>query len=317
MRALIVASVFALLAILATPWIGPGALTPSRVIGGDPLERQIFFEFRLTRTLLACLAGGGLSLAGCLFQAMLRNSLATPYTLGVSSGAALGAVVLIVAGSEAIWLGAVGGALMALAAVLGFAWSQRSLSAHGLILAGVAINSVCSALIMLIHSFAGFSQSFSIVVWLTGAVDSARYDRLAFLAAAIAPLAAFIMWQAPAWNLLALGEDWAAARGVHVRRLMLGGYLAGSMLAAATVSFTGPIGFVGLLVPHIVRRLAGPDHRSLMPCSLLCGAGFLAICDSIGRTALAPADVPVGVITALLGGPGLILILRSQRAGKG
>jgi iron complex transport system permease protein len=316
MRALILAAAFALVSILLTPWIGPGALSPARVFAGDPLDRQIFVEFRLSRTLLACLAGGALSLAGCLFQAMLRNSLATPYTLGVSSGAALGAVLLIVAGSEHLWLGAIAGALLALAAVLGFAWNQRSLSAHGLILAGVAINSVCSALIMLIHNFAGFSQAFSIVVWLTGAVDGVRYYRLALLALAIAPVAALIVWQAPAWNLLALGEDWAAARGVHVRRLMLAGYLGGSLLAAATVSFTGPIGFVGLLVPHIVRRLAGPDHRVLMPCSLLCGAGFLAICDAVGRTILTPADVPVGVITALLGGPGLIWILRSQPERK-
>jgi iron complex transport system permease protein len=297
---------------VTTPWIGPGELSPSKVFAGDDLERRIFVEFRLSRTLLAMLAGGSLSLAGCLFQAMLRNSLATPYTLGVSGGAALGAVLLIILRVPHVWIGATVGSLGALLLVLGFASAQRSLSAHALILAGVAIHSVCSALIMLIHNFAGFTQAFSTIVWLTGAVDGVGLERLVYLAAVVLPIAALIVWKAPAWNLLAVGEQWAAARGAGVRRLMLGGYLAGSLLTAATVSLTGPIGFVGLLVPHIVRLIVGPDHRLLMPCSLLCGAAFLSVCDAVGRTVLAPADLPVGVITALIGGPGLVWMLRSR-----
>jgi len=314
LRILLLASGFAVLSILLTPWVGPGGLSPDLVLAGDALERRIFIEFRLSRTLLAILAGGALSLAGCLFQAMLRNSLATPYTLGVSGGAALGAVLLICLGVPFVWMGALAGALAVLLLVLGFASQRQTLSAHALILAGVAIHSVCSALIMLIHNFAGFTQAFSTIVWLTGAVDGISLSRLGPLAIAVLSVSVLIVWQAPAWNLLAVGDQWAAARGAHVRKLMIGGYLAGSLLTAATVSLTGPIGFVGLLVPHMVRQITGPDHRLLMPCSLLFGGSFLAICDAVGRTILAPADIPVGVITALLGGPGLVWILRSQNA---
>jgi iron complex transport system permease protein len=309
-----IAGASVILTLVITPWIGPGAIHPAKLLAGDSLDRQIFIQFRVSRTLLAMTAGGALSLAGCLFQAMLRNSLATPYTLGVSSGAALGAVVFICLGIPAIWFGAVLGAAVVLLVVLGFTLRQEQLSAHALILAGVSVNSVCAALIMLLHSFAGFTQSFSITSWLIGGVDAIPFPRLAVFAAFALPVGFFVVWQAPAWNLLSVGEQWAAARGASVRRLMLGGYLAGSMLAAVTVSLTGPIGFVGLLVPHLVRQLTGADHRLLLPCSFLFGASFLAVCDAFGRSILAPADIPVGVITALLGGPGLIWMIRSQHA---
>jgi iron complex transport system permease protein len=302
-----------LLTAAVTPWIGPGSIHPAALFH-DPLDRQIFIQYRVSRTLLAMAAGGALSLAGCLFQAMLRNSLATPYTLGVSSGAALGAVVFICLGIPAIFLGAILGAAAVLAIVLSFALRQAQLSAHALILAGVSVNSVCAALIMLLHSFAGFTQSFSITSWLIGGVDTIPYSRLVAFAAFSIPVSLYVIGQAPAWNLLSIGEQWAAARGVSVRRLMLTGYIAGSLLAAVTVSLTGPIGFVGLLVPHLVRQFTGADHRVLLPCSFLLGACFLAVCDAFGRSVLAPADLPVGVITALLGGPGLIWMLRSQHA---
>lgn len=312
MRAVVVAVASSILALLLTPWLGPGGANLQALISGESLERKILLEFRLARTLLAMLAGGSLALAGCLFQAMLRNSLASPYTLGVSGGAALGAVLLICLGIPHVWLGAFTGALFALFVVLGFAARRNSLSPHALILAGVAVHSVCSALILLLHSFAGFTQSFSMIVWMTGSVDGAGLARLGPLAAAVVPVSALIIWQAPAWNLLAVGEQWAAARGAPVRRLMLGGYLLGSFLTAAVVSLTGPIGFVGLLTPHIVRRISGPDHRLLMPSCFFFGACFLTVCDTIGRTVLVPADIPVGVVTALLGAPGLIWVLRSR-----
>jgi iron complex transport system permease protein len=314
MRALTLAILAATLTLVVTPFVGSGGVNLNGVISGDPLERRILIDFRLSRTVLAMLAGGSLSLAGCLFQAMLRNSLATPYTLGVSGGAALGAVLMIILGLPLVWLGAFAGALAVLTIVAGFAARQARLSIHGLVLAGIAVNSVCSALIMLLHSFAGFSQSFSITTWLIGGVDAVVYSRLAWYAAAAIPIWAAIVWQAPSWNLLAVSDQWAAARGADVGRLLRAGYLGGSLLAAATVSLTGPIGFVGLLVPHIVRGIAGADHRWLMPCSLLFGASFVAICDAIARTVMAPAELPVGVITALLGGPGLISLLRSQHA---
>jgi iron complex transport system permease protein len=293
--------------------MGPGFLNPADVLDPDSMDSRIFVEFRLSRTLLAMLAGGCLALAGSLFQAMLRNSLATPYTLGVSSGAALGAVVVICFRLPWVWLGAMAGAIATLGIVMGFSVRRAPLSAYALILAGVGVNSVCLALIALIHSFAGFTQSFSITTWLIGGVDAIAFPRLALYAATVAPVCAFVILKAPEWDLMAFGESWAAARGADVRRLMIGGYVSGSILAAATVSLTGPIGFVGLLVPHLVRHYAGGGHRMLMPCTLLAGAAFLGICDAVGRTVMAPADVPVGVVTALIGGPGLIWIIHSQR----
>jgi len=312
MRPLIPAFLAVIGAAVFTPLFGPGGIDLAAALAGDPLERQILVDLRISRVLLAVLTGGALSLAGCLFQALLRNALATPYTLGVSSGAALGAVIAICLRFPAVWLGAVSGSLLLLVLVLGFAMRQARLSPFALILAGVAASSVCSALILLLHSFAGFSQAFAITIWLIGGVDAIPFPRLALFAGVVLVLSAALVKLAPEWNLVALGDQWASARGVDVKRLMRIGYLAGSLLVAAAVSISGPIGFVGLLVPHVVRHAAGSDHRILMPCSFLYGGAFLAVCDAVGRTALAPADLPVGVVTALLGGPGLIWMLRTR-----
>ncbi|MBK5294817.1 MAG: iron ABC transporter permease, partial [Acidobacteriia bacterium] len=158
-----------------------------------------------------------------------------------------------------------------------------------------------------------FTQSFAITRWLMGGIDSVEFNTLAWLTVLVAPAIFFILTRARQWNLLAVGEEWAQARGVSADRLVKTGYLTGSLLTGAVTALTGPVGFVGLIVPHALRIRLGADHRLLLPCSFLWGASFLAICDAVARTVIAPAEVPVGVITSLLGGPFFIWLLRSRR----
>ena len=276
-------------------------------------------HLRVTRTLLGLFGGAALALAGSLFQAMLRDALATPYTLGVSTGASLGAVIAIalgwhvVAGVPGVWAGALAGAAAVLLLVVVAATRQRHVSAFGLLLAGVATNSVCAALILLDPRTVGHV---GVVHHLTLADRKSRCGRLSGAAdvcgRACVVLAALIIRQARQWNLLAVGEAWAATRGAHVSRLLFAGYASGSILAAATVALTGPIGFIGLVVPHVVRTRVSADDRVLMPCAFFLGGVLLASCDAIGRVVLAPAEVPAGAITAFIGGPYLVWLVRHR-----
>jgi iron complex transport system permease protein len=305
-------------AMLALPWFGPSPLNLDRVLRRQAPDFGILVQLRISRTLLALFAGGALSLGGTLFQAMLRDALATPYTMGISTGAALGAVIVLTAGWQtllglpAIWIGSLTGAALVMFLVVGGSIDKRHLSAFNLLLTGIAVNSVCSALIVLLHSLAGVARSFSISRWLIGSVDSTSYPSLLTFIAAIAVLSSIVILQAKSWNLLAVGEQWAATRGVRVPRLMLTGYLCGSLLTAGTIALTGPIGFVGLIIPHLVRSRVTSDHRVLMPCSFLLGGVLLASCDSLGRVLLAPAEIPAGAIMAVLGGPYLVWLVRNQ-----
>jgi iron complex transport system permease protein len=189
---------------------------------------------------------------------------------------------------------------------------QRRVSAFGLLLAGVATNSVCSALILLVHGLAGMSESFAIARWLIGSLDAVGYSTLGPYVVMVVALAAFVVHQARHWNLLAVGEAWAATRGAPVARLLFAGYASGSLLAAVTVALTGPIGFIGLVVPHVVRTRVSADDRVLMPCTFFLGGVLLASCDALGRVVLAPAEVPAGAITALVGGPYLVWLIRHR-----
>jgi len=300
------------------PLVGPMPLDLGAVLAHREPEWSILWQLRVSRTLLGLFAGGALSLAGSVFQAMLREALATPYTLGVSTSASLGAVIVIalgghtVLGVPAVWMGALAGAAAVLFLVLGSAARPGRMSAFGLLLIGIATNSVCSAAILLIHGFAGLSQSFSIARWLLGSIDAIGYGALVPFVVLVAGIALWILRHARHWNLLAVGEDWASARGTPVSRLLLGGYVAGSALAASTVALTGPIGFVGLIVPHLARSRVGADHRLLMPCAFLMGGVLLAGGDAIGRSVLAPAEIPAGALMALIGGPYLVWLVRRR-----
>lgn len=298
------------------PFVGPSPLDWGLVFQRQEPEWSILINLRLSRTLLGLFAGGALALAGALFQSMLRDSLADPYTLGVSTGASVGAVLAIafdwhtVAGIVGIWAGALAGAAVILFVVMGTATANGQLSSSSLLLAGIAINSVCAALILLIHSLSGISQSFAISRWLIGGLDAVEWPTLLFYVAIVMVSAVLVVRQGRQWNLLAVGDAWAATRGTPVRRALTQGYLAGSVLAAVTVALTGPIGFVGLVVPHVLRRRVGGDDRVLMPCAFLLGGSLLALCDAIGRSIIAPAEIPAGAITAFIGGPHLIWMIR-------
>jgi len=305
-------------AAIVLPWIGSGSISFERVLAKASPDYPIFVELRLSRTLLGLMAGGALALTGSLFQAMLRDSLATPYTLGVSAGAALGAVVTFaldlerLLGFPASWAGAMLGAAAVLVTVAGSALKGGQLSGVRLLLSGIALNSICSAFILLINSVVRDRRSFSITQWLLGSVDSVSYTALLVFAAVVTVTSIVIITQARGWNLLAVGETWAGSRGADLRRLTFIGYCCGSALTAGAIALTGPIGFVGLIVPHLIRSRISPDNRILMPCSLLLGGVMLAGCDTIGRMVMAPAELPAGAVMALIGGPYLVWLVRRR-----
>lgn len=307
-----------ILASILLPCIGPGSISLERVMAKASPDYPIFVELRLSRTLLGLVAGGALSLAGCLFQSMLRDSLATPYTLGVSAGASLGAVLTLafdldrIIGLPATWIGAIVGAAVVLLIVGGASWKGGQLSGARLLLCGISLNAVCSAFILLTDSVVREQRSFSITQWMLGSVDAVSYHALLSFGAITVATSIIVIRQARAWNLLAVSEAWASSRGVDMRRLMITGYCCGSVLTAGAIALTGPIGFVGLIVPHLVRSRISPDNRILMPCSLLFGGVLLASCDTIGRLVLAPAELPAGAIMALIGGPYLVWLVRRR-----
>jgi iron complex transport system permease protein len=306
------------LAAVVLPLVGPTTLDWARLWHHQEPEWSIVTHLRFSRTVLGLFAGGALALAGSLFQSMLRDRLATPYTLGVSTGASLGAVLAIASnwsmagGLAGVWTGALIGAGVVLAIVMGAASSDGLVWSSSLLLAGIAVNSVCAALILLVHGLSGVSQSFAISRWLIGGLDAIDRTTLIMYIVVILAGAYAVLRRARQWNLLAVGEDWAAARGVAVRRMLVEGYLAGSVLAATTVALTGPIGFVGLVVPHLLRSRLRGDDRVIMPCAFFLGGVLLASCDVVGRVVMAPAEIPAGAITAIVGGPHLIWMIRRR-----
>jgi iron complex transport system permease protein len=312
---------FCLLVLLATPWIGTTDVSWRNVIAGVSPDREIFLVARLPRILFSALVGGSLAMAGVLFQTILRNSLADPFTLGISAGSSFGAVVAIWLGFETVvWgiptvsLAAFAGALLAIFLVFYIARTGQALPTLTLLLAGVTLNFVFGAVIMFIHYAANFSQGYLMTRWMMGAVDSADMSTVAHSAPLVVGCLAGLLWISGQLNPLAAGEEWAASRGIDVHRLKIVIYLIGSVLTAAVTAFSGPIGFVGLIVPHTARLLFGPDHRTLIPASFFIGSAFLVLCDTAARTLFPPTEIPVGVITAILGGPFFIALLKRKRA---
>ncbi len=307
------------LALLIAPVIGSTSISLSRAFAGESPDADIFFGARLPRVLMAGLTGIALSVAGVVLQSLLRDALATPYTLGISSGASLGAVVALAFGWRlagqlpAVWVAAFAGAALTLLLVLSIATEGRRISSFTLLLTGVTINSICLALILFIQNITTYGRALTILRWLMGGIEPESYSTIAALALVLLIPCVAVLARAREWNLLAVGEDWAVARGVNAQRAILTGYFATSVLTGATTAFTGPIGFVGLIVPHALRLLLGADHRLLLPASALGGGAFLILCDALARTVLAPTEIPVGVVTAMLGGPFFIWLLKSKR----
>ena len=316
----------AFVACAAAPLIGSTDVDLSRVFDrsipfADNADAQIFFVARLPRVLAGALVGSALAASGVVLQALLRNPLATPFTLGVSAGAALGAMLALtldlssgIAGVSAVPIASFAGSVGAVAIVYGLARARRSgLSTSVLLLAGVTLNSFFSALILFVQFLSDFTQTFRTVRWLMGDLDVSSY---APVAAAVPPLAvafgAFAMLPRK-MNLLSVSDDSAASRGVDVHRTQRVAFLSASLATGAAVSLGGPVGFIGIVVPHLVRLLVGADHRLVLPASAFGGAAFLVACDTVSRTALAPVEVPVGVVTAIIGGPFFLwLLIRSR-----
>ena len=315
-----------LVALVTGPLIGATHISLARVFDraipfADNADAQIFFIARLPRVLAAALVGAALAAAGVVFQALLRNPLATPDTLGVSSGAALGAMLAItfhldvaMLGIPSVPLASFAGSIGAFAIVYALAAARRrGLSTVLLLLAGVTMTAFFQALILFTQYLADFTDTFRTVRWLMGTLDVGSYAPI--LAALPIVLIAFAMLAAlpRSLDLISLGADAAAARGVNVLAAERLALASASLATGAAVALAGPVGFIGLIVPHFVRLIVGSDHRLVLPASALFGAAFLIGCDAVARTIWSAGELPVGIVTALIGGPFFLwLLLRRQ-----
>ncbi len=304
--------------LLTAPLIGPVPLPFSvltSAFDSDPSSR-IFWQIRVPRVLAAFLGGAGLAVGGAVFQAVFRNPLATPYILGVAAGASFGvaAVARIGAGVVILGLGlqswsALGGALLAVGVVWAVTRLRPDAPTSTLLLAGVSLNFFFSSLILFLQYTASFADAYRVLRWLMGGLGgvdaSAVVQMTPFVVLGMAVIFAF----GRELDLLATGSEIAASRGVAVARTRTTLFLATSVMVGGVVAACGPIGFVGMMSPHICRLLLGPGHRLLLPSSAVFGGAFLVLCDVAARTIVAPAELPVGVITAFLGAPFFLWLL--------
>ncbi len=275
---------------------------------------------RLTRVLAGFVTGAALAVAGVVLQAVLRNPLAEPYVLGVSSGAGLGAASAILGGLGVLgaWpvpVAAFAGSVLSLALVYGLANDHGRVPIYGLILSGVIVSAVASSLLMFMVTLAPVEGLHSVLWWMLGNLEVSSVPLLMVASAGMLVGCAVAWVLAPELNALTLGTDMAHHLGVRIRVVVGGALLCATLITASAVALAGLIGFVGLIVPHALRAWLGPEHRRLIPAAALGGGTFLAVCDALARTALAPVEIPVGVVTALLGGPFFLLLLRRRRGG--
>jgi iron complex transport system permease protein len=290
------------------------------------IDRTILYDVRLPRVLLAALLGGALSVAGVVFQALLRNPLADPYVLGVSGGASIGGVLALLLGLGASGAALAGagvpilafaGALGSLALIQWIATVGGRMTVYTVLLTGAIFNAFSAALIYFIQSVASLRQLHAIVFYLMGQIPSYGYIRLGVLGLAVLAVVAALLFMARDYNAMSLGEEGARQIGVDVERVKRRSLVLGSLLTGVAVSVAGLIGFVGLVVPHVLRILLGPDHRLLLPAAFLGGASFLVLADLVARALVAPNELPVGVVTALIGGPFFLYLLRTRRGIHG
>jgi len=313
--------------IVASLAIGPSALTPSDLLDafrrGDAAgpAADIVLRIRLPRVLLALVVGAALATSGVVFQALLRNPLADPYVLGVSGGAALAGIAVLALGgvlgisTRMVPIAAFMGGIFATALLYWVSGGPGRSGPTGLLLTGVVFNAFASAGIVLLASIAGFFDGSRIFLWLIGHLSAVEIDAAGMVAASVIIGLAVACALSRSLNLIALGDETAAQLGVPVdahRRLLL---LSTSLMVGAAVSVSGLIGFVGLIVPHALRLVIGSDHRLLIPAAALTGAGFLVLSDTLARTVLDGRELPVGAVTALVGGPLFIFLLRRAQAG--
>jgi iron complex transport system permease protein len=308
--------------------IGPASLSPADVwasvlahlgIGEPtltPLRDGIVWELRMPRVLTAAAVGAGLALCGAVMQALTRNPLADPYLLGLSSGASVGAVVVIVVGIGLLLpIAAFAGALVALVSTLALAGAAGALTPTRTVLAGLAVSSVFGAITSLVIFWSATGDSYrEILNWLLGSLAGTDWSSVAIAGGAVIFIGVPLLASAKTLDAFAFGDTAAAALGVHVGRSRAWLLTGTALLTGALVSVSGSIGFIGLMIPHAVRFLVGSRHRALLPLSALAGALFLVWADTGARTLFDPRELPVGILTALIGGPVFaVLLLRNRR----
>jgi iron complex transport system permease protein len=307
---------------LTAPLIGSTPIHLSRVFDrtipfADNVDAQVFFVARLPRVLASALVGSAFAIAGVVFQAFLRNPLASPDTLGVSSGATLGAVVVItfhidtaLLGVSAVPVATFAGAAGALGIVYAMSIARRrGTSSTVLLLAGVALSAFLGALNRFIQVIGDYTDTFRSIRWMMGSMDVGSYTDIVVALVPIAAACVAIGTLPRELDLVSIGTEAAESRGVDVRKAERVALVSASLLTGSAVSLGGPIPFVGIIVPHIVRLIVGADHRLVLPAAALFGGAFLVICDVIARTAFGAAGMPVGAITAFLGGPFFLWLL--------
>jgi iron complex transport system permease protein len=311
--------------LIGAPMAGLHVLSLDSIIhpkAGD-LDSDIFWRIRVPRICVSFLAGAALAVSGMAFQAIFRNPLATPFTLGVASGASLGAAIYLrlglaigVFGVSGVSLFAFGGAMLSILLVYGLTRIKSGFSVGTMLLAGVALNFFFSSAILFAQYMSDFTHSFRILRWLMGGLEVVGYESVLNMAPFVFSGTAIILFLSHELNLMMTGEEIAISRGANVGRVKKVLFFATSMMVGGVVAICGPIGFVGMMVPHICRLLIGADHRYLTPATLLFGGVFLTLCDMLARTLIAPAEMPVGIITALLGGPFFIWLLLGRSSSK-
>jgi iron complex transport system permease protein len=287
----------------------------------EPAETEamlttIVWKIRFPRVLLAALVGATLSLGGLVFQAILRNPLAEPYILGISGGSAIGAIIGILMGFSRFpgvtlisFLGSIGTLLL----ILGISAGQSILKKNALLLSGVMVNAFCSAVIMFLVSLTQDARLHNIIFWLMGDLSLTSMHQAGFLTMILIPCFILLFWYSNTMNLMLMGREMAQSMGVNIKAAMLVLLVATSFMISATVSHCGLIGFVGLVIPHLFRLMLGSDHRVLAPACILGGASYMILCDLLARTLPEQGEMPAGVITAMIGAPLFIYLLRRSR----
>ncbi len=282
----------------------------------DPMLDTIIWKIRFPRILLATLVGGTLSLGGLVFQALLKNPLAEPYILGISGGSAIGAIIGILIGFAkfpGVSLMAFSGSIGTLLLILVMSSGQTILKKDALLLSGVMVNAFCGAVIMFLVSLTQDARLHNIIFWLMGDLSMVDMPQVGILAAMLLPCFFLLFWFSNSMNLLLMGKEMAQTMGVNVKAVTVILLVVTSFMVSATVSYCGLVGFVGLVVPHLLRLLFGPDHRVLVPACVFGGGAYLVFCDVLARALPEQGEMPAGVITAMVGAPLFIYLLKRTR----
>ena len=282
----------------------------------DSVLHSIVWGIRFPRVLLATIVGATLSLGGLVFQALLRNPLAEPFILGISGGSAIGAIIGILLGLSrfpGICFTSFLGSLGTLALIVVMSTGKSILRKDALLLSGVMVNAFCSAIIMFLVSITQDARLHNIIFWLMGDLSASDLPQVAILGAILIPCFVLVFVFSHVMNLLMMGKDMALTMGINIKAVTFILLIVTSFMVSATVGFSGLVGFVGLVIPHLLRLVLGPDHRFLVPACLFGGAAYLVLCDLLARTLPQQGEMPVGVITALVGAPLFIILLKKSR----